>query len=477
MKKNRIISFLALITTFIGCNAQQVQTREVKPFHKIQASGSVNIFFTQSDTASLIVKADKDEINNVETKFENGILIISNKGRFLDPVNIYVKNSSLSGIETSGAVDLKIFQILKTDSLEINASGSSDIHAKVETHKVKCLQSGASDVSLDGTTDQLESNVSSAASLKGYNLISKNTDIITTGAASAKIYVTDKLVANASGASDIKIKGDPKEVNAESSTASSITKIKEVSSAQSKSHKDTTVYNWKNKKILVVRKEGDNDDFNMDPKENEGKHWRGFALGLNGYLSTDGMSLPKSSEYMKLDYAHSFNLQFNFMERQFNLHKNYIKLITGMGFDYHSYDLVYNTTLNPDSSFTHGFIDSSNTVGYKKNRFRATYLQVPLLFEFNTRNDSYESYHLAIGVIGQYLISSRTRQILSSDGAEYTKVRKDSYNLSPFGLKAHVSFGYKDFQIWGEYGLTPMFQSGHGPELNPIAVGVRWSFS
>lgn len=476
MKKN-IITFLVLITTFIGCNAQQVQTREVKPFHKIQASGAVNIFFTQSDTASLTVKADKDEIDNVETKIENGVLIISNKGRFFDPVNIYVKNASLSGVETSGAVDLKIAQTLKTDSLEITASGSSDVRVKVEAQKVKCIQSGASDVSLDGTTDRFESNVSSAASLKSYNLVSKNTDIITTGAASAKIYVTEKLIANASGASDIKIKGDPKEVNAESSTASSITKIKEVSSEQGKIRKDTTVYNWKNKKVLVVRKDNGGDEYNMDLDENEGKHWRGFALGINGYMSPEGLSLPAASEYMKLDYAHSFNLQFNFMERQFNLYKNYIKLITGMGFDYHSYDLVHNTTLHPDSSYTYGFIDSSNTLGYKKNRFRATYLQVPLLLEFNTRNDPHESYHLAIGVVGQYLISSRTRQIISADGAEYTRVRKDSYNLSPFGLKAHVSFGYKDFQIWGEYGLTPMFQSGQGPELNPIALGVRWSFS
>ncbi|MBL7932964.1 MAG: DUF2807 domain-containing protein [Bacteroidia bacterium] len=476
MKKNIVISFLVLITTLISCNAQQVQNREVKSFHKIQASGSVNIHFTQSDTASLTVKADKDEIENVETKFENGVLVISNKGRFTDPVNIYVKNSLLSGIETSGAVDLKISRILKTDSLEINASGSSDIHAKVETRKIKCLQSGASDVSLDGTTDHLESNVSSAATLKSYNMVSKNADIITTGAATAKIYVTEKLVANASGASDIKIKGDPKEVNAESSTASSITKIKEVSSAQGKSNKDTTVYNWKHKKVLVVKKDNDG-DFNLNNDDNEGKHWRGFALGINGYLSPDGISLPKSSEYMKLDYAHSFNLQFNFMERQFNLHKNYIKLITGMGFDYHSYDLVHNTTLNPDSSFTYGMIDSTNTVGYKKNRFRMTYLQVPLLFEFNTRNDHYNSYHLAIGVVGQYILTSRTRQIISSDGAEYTKVRRDSYNLSPFGLKAHLSFGYRDFQIWGEYSLTPLFQAGHGPELNPMAIGVRWSFS
>ncbi len=479
MKNNKTLLALAIISTFLGCSAQQVQTREIKPFHKIEASGSVNVYFTQSDTASLTVKADKGDMDNVETKFENGVLVISNRGRLTDPVKVYVKNPSLSGIETSGATDFKILQTLKTDSLDLVVSGSSDLDARIDVKKLKCIQSGASDVTLTGSTESLDANVSSASSLKAFGLMSKNGNVVTTGAASAKVYVTEKLMANASGASDIKIKGDPKEVAAESSTASNITRIKEVSSTQVNG-RDTVVYNFKKKKVLVISKDADSNtkDIKLDLEDEGFKHWRGFALGINGYLSpSGGFSLPKTQEYMRPDYAHSFNLQFNFMERQFNIYKNYVKIITGMGFDYHSYAFDNATTLDADSSYTWGVIDSSHTVNYKKNRFRSTYLQVPLLLEFNTSNNSYESYHIAIGVIGQYLISSRTRQIISSDGAEFTRVRKDSYNLAPFALKAHVSLGFRDFQIFGEYGLTPLFQSGRGPELNPVAFGVRWSFS
>jgi hypothetical protein len=176
---------------------------------------------------------------------------------------------------------------------------------------------------------------------------------------------------------------------------------------------------------------------------------------------------------MDLNYARSFNFQFNMIERQFNIVKNNFKIVTGFGFDYHSYDLSNKVTLNPDSSFTGGFIDSTNNFSYKKNRLRNTYLQVPLLLEFNTSNDPDKTFHLAFGVIGQFLISSRTKQVYENEKYEFKKERKDSYNMNPFSAKAHVNMGYRGFTVYGEYSLTSLFQSGKGPELYPFTVGIR----
>jgi hypothetical protein len=80
---------------------------------------------------------------------------------------------------------------------------------------------------------------------------------------------------------------------------------------------------------------------------------------------------------------------------------------------------------------------------------------------------------MAFGVIGEYLILSRTKQKLEQNNFDFTKERKDSYNLSPFAAKAHVNIGYRGFTAFGEYSLTPMFQKGKGPELYPFTVGVR----
>jgi hypothetical protein len=199
-------------------------------------------------------------------------------------------------------------------------------------------------------------------------------------------------------------------------------------------------------------------------------------MGVNGYVGSNGSTLmPKPTNYLDLDYSRSFNFQFNLFERHLNIVRNNFKLVTGFGFDYHSYAFSRKTNLNPntDSLGNFGSVDTSNTFSYKKNKFRNTYIQVPLLLEFNTSNNPNKSFHMAFGVIGEYLILSRTKQKLEQNNFDFTKERKDSYNLSPFAAKAHVNIGYRGFTAFGEYSLTPMFQKGKGPELYPFTVGVR----
>jgi len=473
---------IALITSVISIKAQQIQTRTASPFNKIETHGSVNVIYTSSDSLDIKVSASAKEIENVETKFDNATLIIKNKGSFKSPVYVYLKNNKLTEVQSSGASSFKTTNIVKTDSINFSVSGSADVSAKLESRSVRLIQSGASNLKLVGSSTNLFAEISGASTLKTYDLSADKVTITTTGASTAKIFVNEKLIANASGASNIKIKGDAKDISAEASPAASITKTLDQNKIDKSSSKDSTVYNWKSKKIIIIDKGEDgethydtvsvkhkytNEDFN---------HWAGFSMGVNGYVGSNGSTLmSKPTNYMDLDYSRSFNFQFNLFERHLNIVRNNFKLVTGFGFDYHSYAFSRKTNLNPntDSLGNFGSVDTSNTFSYKKNKFRNTYIQVPLLLEFNTSNNPNKSFHMAFGVIGEYLILSRTKQKLEQNNFDFTKERKDSYNLSPFAAKAHVNIGYKGFTAFGEYSLTSMFQKGKGPELYPFAVGVR----
>lgn len=478
--KTKFFSIL-LITSVITIKAQQVQTRQVSPFNKIEAYGSVNVIYTSSDSLEVKVSAADKEIDNVETKVDNATLFINNKGRFTNPVTVYVKNNKLTDLQSSGATSFKTTNTIKGDSISFSVSGSANVKASTEMRSIHAIQSGASDLKLTGTATNLYAELSGASTLKGYDLYVNNANVVTTGASTAKVYVSEKLVANASGASNIKIKGDVKDISAEATPAASITKTFDQAKSSKKGNNDTTVYNWKGRKVIIIGADKDfdltdtikikrsyiNEDFN---------HWAGFSMGVNGYVGTNGsMTLPRSINYMDLDYSRSFNFQFNFIERHLNLVKNNLKLVTGFGFDYHSYAFNRNTILNPNSDSLGDFatVDSSNIYSYNKNKFRSTYIQVPLLLEFNTSNNPRKSFHMAFGVVGQYLISSRTKQELGQNDFEFTKQRRDSYNLSPFSAKALVNIGYREFTVFGEYSLTSMFQSGKGPELHPFTIGVR----
>ncbi|MDO8998955.1 MAG: DUF2807 domain-containing protein [Bacteroidota bacterium] len=473
---------IALITTVISIKAQQIQTRPASPFNKVETHGSVNVIYTSSDTLDVQVSAAAKEIDNVETKFENSTLIVNNKGHFSSPVYVYVKNSNLIDVQSSGASTFKTSNIVKCDSINFSLSGSSEVSAKLECQSIKSIQSGASNLKLMGSSPNLFAELSGASTLKSYDLSADKVNVSTTGASSAKIYVNEKLIANASGASNIKIKGDAKDISAEASPAASITKTLDQNKVEKSSGKDSTVYKWKGKKIIIIDKDKDGEtsydtvDVKHKHANEEFYHWAGFSMGINGYLGANGSTtLQKGVNYMDLDYSRSYNFQFNIIERQLNIVRNNLKLVTGFGFDYHSYGLNRNTNLNPntDSLPLFASVDTTNNYDYKKNKFRNTYIQVPLLLEFNTSNNPNKSFHMAFGVIGEFLISSRTKQKLEQNGFEFTKQKRDSYNLNPFSAKAHVNIGYRGFTAFGEYNLTPLFQSGKGPELYPFTVGVR----
>lgn len=474
MKKLRILS-ITLLAGILSCNAQKTQDRTVPLFTKIKISGGANIYYTTSDSASVKVNASDKEIANVTTMVENETLIINTKGVFEYPINVYIKNKQLTSIEASGASKFTGSNLLKTESLDLSVSGAAQVNLKTETSKLNCLQSGASYVNVGGKSESLNLVLSGASSFKAYSLITTNGVINTSGASSAKVYVTDNAKISASGASSVKVKGDPKELNADATPAASITKIDSPSSSKDRNDGDTTTLTFKTKRVLIF----ENPDYRPDTvrstnNNDEFKHWAGFSMGVNGYFNpSGGLNVAKAYKYMDVNYSRSFNFQFNLVERHIKLAKHYAKLVTGFGFDYHSYSLANKTTLNADSSFTAGKIDSSNTYTYKKNKLRNTYIQVPLLLEFNTSNNPEKTFHIAFGVIGEYLISSRTKQVLELGKNDVKRVRKDSYNMSPFVAKAHVNFGYKGWTFFGEYNLTPLFEKGKGPELYPFTAGLR----
>ena len=468
----KTILAVTLTTFFLGCNAQQSQRREVGSFSKINASGSVNVFYTQSDTQSVVVKGNASELDRVEVSVDKSILTINNKGNFIETVEVHISHNKLSGIEASGATVFKTTNTITGDSLDIDLTGSSNLKLNVQVRSLKCLQSGASSAVIRGSADNMDANISGASTLKTFELSSKKAVVVTTGAANARVFATEKVVANAGGASDIRIKGNPTDIVSETSAAANISRVKDGQGGK-KGH-DTTVYNLKSTRILVVDKD-DEIVMHTRKKEHRGaKNWRGMSVGVNGYYNSQGgLNMLSPYQYMELNYAQSFNFQFNPLEHDFRIVKNYVRLVTGMGLDYHWYSFSNNTKINADSSFTWGTIDSTKMYSYKKNNMRTIFIQVPLLLEFNTNNRPQKGFHVAVGIIGEFLIGSRLKQKLEYNDYVVKQKRKDPLNLSPFGAKAHVNFGYKYLTVYAEYNLTPLFQPGKGPELYPFTAGIR----
>jgi hypothetical protein len=478
MKK---LIYTALLTlTGLSASAQQSKGINLENFSGLSVSGAASVKYRVSDTNKIILSGNENDFSKVEYAIENSVLMIKTKGTPKEPLRITVLGNPLNNITVSGAASVRGMGLLNTNSLKIDATGAGRVEMNVNNTKTDIIGNGASTVELKGNSKRLHITNTGAATVKTYDLDADTCIIEASGASTTKVTALQKISINATSASTVKFKGDPKEVSAEGGIASKIVRIGDDDSMRSLNPNDSTTnkttFRYKNKQIIIIEGGHDGKDTVKHSKNDDltRKHWQGLWMGFAGYTNPAmGFSMNKPYEFMSLDYARSYNFQWNLGQKNFNLYKKYIQLSTGVGLQFNNLKFEYNTRLNADSAFTWGNIDSSNTFNYRKNRFKQTYVTVPLLLNFNSSKSLKHNLHFTAGVVGKYLLNSRTKTVLTRVSDEYTFRRKDSYNLNPFQVDAYASIGYRNFTIYAQYALTEMFKKGQGAQLYPFSAGIR----
>ncbi|MFO0321858.1 MAG: GIN domain-containing protein [Bacteroidota bacterium] len=478
MKIFKRLSLISLIT--LSLNAQEKIQKVVEPFTKITASGTLKIQYRISDTNQVVVTGDNKDFSKIEFFNEGNVLVIRSDGSSVGILNISISGNKLNEIDLSGLISFEANQEIQASDFHISLSGASNARFNLNSNSINAIVKGICELNLKGTSHLFDANVEGGSNVNAFDLKTDTCIIDASGISTAKIQVIRKAKLNATGASTIKFKGDPKEILAEGSTLSKIIKIGKESESIKSLPNDTTksklTFKFRDKNI-IIKDDNDSKDNSVWHKNHNNhtlKHWQGLWIGFGGYTNPKmGFTMSKSNKYMELDYGKSFNFQWNLLQKNINLYKKNIQLSTGLGFEFNNLSFENKTRLNPDSSFTSGIIDSTNQYNYKKNRFKQSYLTVPFLLSFNTNKERKKNFHLTCGVVGKYLLLSGTKQVLKKNADEFKLKRRDSYNLNPFQLNAYVSVGYRNFTIFGQYAVTELFKKNKGPQLYSFAFGLR----
>lgn len=216
--KKLVAMFLGL---FIGASlfAQQVndpnaEVRAAKNYHGINVSNAFDVYLSQSDNEAVAVSSsDKEYQSKIEVEVRDGILYVGlEKGLKWHSGNkklkAYISFKQIDKLTVSGACDVFISGVLKANKLSIHQSGASDLKGKIEVNELIVDISGASDVTVSGSASKVNVEASGASDFKGFDLVTDYCDVRASGASGIRITVNKELSAHASGASDIKYKGD-----------------------------------------------------------------------------------------------------------------------------------------------------------------------------------------------------------------------------------------------------------------------------
>lgn len=238
MKNLKFLTIAILILVVSSCTSAQswktvygnkkVVTKERKTdsFTGIKVSSGIDVYLKQGNNETVSVEADENLHEYIITEVRGGILDVYSEYNIRDAERkrVYVTIKEVNSVKTTSAGDVFGETPIKSDRLKLSASSAGDIKLEVNAKDIDIDISSSGDMTLSGETDMLKADLSSAGDLNAYELKAREADVSVSSAGDADIYATEKITARASSAGDVNYKGDPKYVDAHSSSAGGIHK-------------------------------------------------------------------------------------------------------------------------------------------------------------------------------------------------------------------------------------------------------------
>ena len=238
MKSLRILTIAIAILGISACTHGQfrrsiygngkvvTKERNIENFTGIRVSTGIDVYLKQGDSETLSVEADENVQEYILTEVRGGVLNVYTEESIREAKRkrVYVTMKEVNSIRTSSAGDVYGESPIKTDRLQLSASSAGNIKLEVSARELKVNISSSGDITISGDTEVLEADLSSAGDLNAYDLNAKEADVSVSSAGDADINVSEKLTARASSAGDINYQGNPKYIDAHSSSAGGVHK-------------------------------------------------------------------------------------------------------------------------------------------------------------------------------------------------------------------------------------------------------------
>ncbi|MCZ4407189.1 DUF2807 domain-containing protein [Cryomorphaceae bacterium 1068] len=231
MKKIYPLLLICLIAVMSSCNLKTYkgdptnEKRSVSEYSKIKVKGPFDVIIDPNKESGLTITAPSDAIADIETRVENGELILDldNSGYMSPDIEVVIANSQLEGISISGSGSFEGALETKKD-LDLKIGGSGNIDVQSNANRVYANISGSGNINASGTCEMLEASISGSGNMNFGKMEAQDVDVSISGSGGMKVNVTRNLEASVSGSGSITYTGSPVSVDKNVSGSGSIRK-------------------------------------------------------------------------------------------------------------------------------------------------------------------------------------------------------------------------------------------------------------
>jgi len=195
-------------------------------------------------------------------------------------------------------------------------------------------------------------------------------------------------------------------------------------------------------------------------------------LGLATLVDNGSFTLSQNNNFLRYRSWKTVNDGFDVIQFGYRFNSTFKIYVSG-GFDWTLIRLRDNITIqkNDDMSALHYTVDN---IDYSKNRFSASYLRIPLSFDFRSHDDSRgKKFHFVAGPDIGLLLNGRVKQISNEHGKQKFN---DDYHFTKMRYGAFVRVGYGAWGIFGKYYFNDMFDTEAQKGLKNFSFGIMLGF-
>lgn len=206
----------------------------------------------------------------------------------------------------------------------------------------------------------------------------------------------------------------------------------------------------------------------------DGGHFMGGVVSYAGLIGTGG---GQAASWGKLD-TKSITVDLNLIDVVVYSFRNF-GIVSGLQIESNNYRFRNPVSIakdpetgivGPDWSYRDKGIELD------KSKLTTTYMNIPLLFEFQfnpTRSSSWNTGWVSFGPVIGLRLQSYTKVKL----ADGTKIKNfDDFNLKNLHYGLMAGGGWGCFSVWGKYYFGDMFRKGEGPQMQQFSVGIGITF-
>jgi len=202
------------------------EVRQVAEFDQIHVSRGMNVYVSQGSPAKVVVIADNNLHEVIETKVEGGILkvYVNENIRWAKEKKVMVTVEKLTGLETSSGSNAWSQNQIMSENLEMKASSGANITMDVNAKYLKADCSSGANIKISGLAKDADLETSSGANLKGEELKAENCKMKASSGGNVSSTVNGRLEAKASSGGNVVYYGEPTETDVNTSSGGNIHK-------------------------------------------------------------------------------------------------------------------------------------------------------------------------------------------------------------------------------------------------------------